>query len=108
MVPGMGHCSGGPGPNTFDTLGALDAWVSQDVAPDGIVATNISTGRSMPLCKYPEQASFIGGNVNDAASWVCRPSDTRMLEIGLDGQLAHANASPDPDTVAHQNSDKGQ
>ena len=27
MVPGMGHCAGGPGPNTFDAVGALDQWV---------------------------------------------------------------------------------
>ena len=101
MVPGMGHCSGGPGPNTFDTLGALDGWVSRNVPPDSIVATNTSTGRSMPLCKFPEEASYVGGNVNAAQSWVCKPTDTRMLEVGLDGELAHANASPDPDTVAH-------
>jgi feruloyl esterase len=27
MVPGMGHCSGGDGTDTFDALSALDAWV---------------------------------------------------------------------------------
>ena len=27
MTPGMLHCFGGPGPNTFDTLSAIDAWV---------------------------------------------------------------------------------
>jgi feruloyl esterase len=98
MVPGMGHCSGGPGPNTFDTLGALHAWVSRGVAPDGIVATNTSTGRTMPLCKYPEEASYVGGDVSDAQSWVCKTTDERMLDVGLDGQLAHANAHPDPDS----------
>jgi feruloyl esterase len=103
MVPGMGHCSGGPGPNTFDTLGALDAWVSRDVPPDGIVATNTSTGRTMPLCKYPEMASYVGTNVNDAGSWVCKPSDKRMREIGLDGRLAHVHAFPDPDELGPKN-----
>ena len=93
MVPGMGHCQGGPGPNTFDTLGALDAWVSRGKAPDGIVATNTGTGRTMPLCKYPEQASFVGGDVNSAGSWTCRATDTRMLDVGLDGELAHAQAT---------------
>ncbi len=33
MVPGMGHCNGGPGPNSFDALGALDQWVSAGTAP---------------------------------------------------------------------------
>ena len=27
MAPGMQHCGGGPGPDTFDSLGALEKWV---------------------------------------------------------------------------------
>jgi feruloyl esterase len=27
MVPGMEHCRGGPGPNTFDAVAALEVWV---------------------------------------------------------------------------------
>ena len=27
MVPGMGHCQGGPGTDVFDKVGALDRWV---------------------------------------------------------------------------------
>src|ERR1700694_3520330 len=26
VAPGMGHCSGGPGPNQFDAIGALQQW----------------------------------------------------------------------------------
>src|SRR5262249_42625078 len=40
MVPGMHHCSGGPGPNVFDTLTPIQQWVENDVAPNGIVATH--------------------------------------------------------------------
>ena len=29
MVPGMGHCGGGEGPNTFDMLAALEDWVER-------------------------------------------------------------------------------
>ena len=29
LVPGMGHCGGGPGPDTFDAIGALDHWVDR-------------------------------------------------------------------------------
>ena len=36
-VPGMLHCLGGPGPNDFDTLGALEAWVEQGKAGEGLV-----------------------------------------------------------------------
>ena len=34
MAPGMGHCSGGEGPNTFDMVAALEQWVEQGKAPD--------------------------------------------------------------------------
>ncbi|HEX3995460.1 MAG TPA: tannase/feruloyl esterase family alpha/beta hydrolase, partial [Acetobacteraceae bacterium] len=37
MVPGMYHCSGGPGPNTFDALTPLVNWVERGVAPETIV-----------------------------------------------------------------------
>jgi len=67
-VPGMYHCGGGPGPNTFDMLTALDQWVENGTAPDGIVATGSPTAncpaedkvRTMPLCKYPEMATYNG------------------------------------------------
>ena len=32
-VPSMQHCAGGPGPNLFDTLGPLEAWVERGQAP---------------------------------------------------------------------------
>jgi feruloyl esterase len=63
----------GPGANSFDTLTALENWVEKGYAPDGIVATNMTSGRSMPLCKYPGQATYIGGNLNRATSWACDP-----------------------------------
>src|SRR5215472_4895089 len=34
LVPGLGHCSGGPGTTSIDALPALEAWVEQGVAPD--------------------------------------------------------------------------
>ncbi len=76
MAPGMGHCSGGPGPNTFDALGALDKWVSQGVAPDKIIASHSSNGvvdRTRPLCAYPQVAVWNGkGSSDDAAQFVCQ------------------------------------
>jgi feruloyl esterase len=95
MVPGMGHCKGGPGPNSFDTLTALDDWVTKGVAPEAIVATNTDSGRAMPLCKFPEEARYVGGPVNVASSWICDPSDRRLLEIGYDGALAAADRDQD-------------
>ena len=41
MVPGMYHCSGGPGPNlnVVNALMSLVNWVEQGVAPETIIAT---------------------------------------------------------------------
>src|SRR5438876_427141 len=40
MVPGMGHCRGGEGPNIFDAVVALEQWVEQKKAPDQIRAAH--------------------------------------------------------------------
>jgi len=91
IVPGMGHCGGGVAPDSFDTLQALDNWVTNGVAPEGIVAT-APNGRTMPLCKFPEEASYSGsGDVNLAANWSCNPNDKRMLQVGRDGRTAGAD-----------------
>jgi feruloyl esterase len=75
MVPGMGHCSGGPGPNTFDAVGALDQWVSHGDAPQKIVASHATAGkvdRTRPLCPYPQEAKWKGsGSTDEAANFAC-------------------------------------
>src|SRR5204862_7383085 len=38
MVPGMGHCAGGAGTDTFDKVAAIESWVKAGHAPDSIVA----------------------------------------------------------------------
>ncbi len=96
MVPGMLHCSGGPGPNAFgqglaqqpplsnapehDVLSALERWVEEGVGPKSIVAVkyvnnNPAMGieRTRPLCMYPKVAVYKGrGSTNEAASFACR------------------------------------
>jgi feruloyl esterase len=76
MVPGMAHCGGGEGPNSFDMVGALEQWVEKGQAPDRIVASRMRDGaidRTRPLCPYPQVATFKGtGSTDDAASFVCR------------------------------------
>jgi len=96
LEPGMHHCGGGPGPNSFDLLAALEGWVEKDIAPDAIPAlkfldNNPSMGivRSMPLCKFPEMAHYNGsGNINDASNWTCPSGDRSLLSTGLDGDRA--------------------
>ncbi len=75
MVPGMGHCNGGPGPSTFDALGALDSWVTGSVAPNKIIASHSTNGavdRTRPLCPYPLVARWNGsGSTDDAKRFAC-------------------------------------
>jgi feruloyl esterase len=74
LVPGMGHCGGGPALDQFDFLSALVDWVEKDRAPESVVATgNAFPGRSRPLCPHPQHAHYKGsGNPEDAASFECR------------------------------------
>jgi feruloyl esterase len=81
MAPGMEHCSGGEGPNSFDTLGTLDAWAASGQAPDLIVATRLGSPMpnapqlppmSRPLCAYPQVARHDGsGDTAVASSFSC-------------------------------------
>jgi feruloyl esterase len=76
MAPGMAHCRGGDGPNTFDALTALETWVEKGQAPAQIIASHSSAGklnRTRPLCAYPMVARYDGtGSIDDAANFVCR------------------------------------
>jgi feruloyl esterase len=71
----MEHCRGGPGPDTFDGLGALENWVEKGVAPEQIIASKIEAGkvtRSRPLCVYPKVAKYRGsGSTDEAANFEC-------------------------------------
>ena len=93
MAPGMAHCYGGAGPNSFgngtddgpvidashDLLKALERWVEQGIAPKEIIATkyinnNPSHGVAFqrPLCPYPQTARHNRhGNPNDPSSFEC-------------------------------------
>ncbi len=93
MVPGMGHCGGGTGPNSFgnrptaasnkdpdhDVVSALERWVEKGLAPEKLIGTGTEVADSSkritrPLCVYPQTAHYDGtGNPDDAASFSCAP-----------------------------------
>jgi len=101
MVPGMVHCGGGPGPNSFgqslpqakpldnapenDILSALERWVEKGVAPTRIVAVKYvndqpASGvlRTRPLCAYPRTAVYRGtGSTNKAENFDCRTASQK-------------------------------
>jgi hypothetical protein len=88
LVPQMNHCSGGPSCDQFDMLDALVKWVENGRVPNSIVATARGAGanlvnlevpatwapdRTRLLCPYPKLAKYIGGPIEDAASFRCVP-----------------------------------
>ena len=76
MMPGMTHCRGGAGPDSFDRMGVIERWVEKGEAPKQIIAEHLTNGvvdRRRPLCPHPEVATYTGaGSLEEAASFVCR------------------------------------
>lgn len=76
MMPGVGHCGNGVGPDQFDKMRLLEDWVERDVAPGNVIASKVSNGKvsmTRPLCAWPERAVYKGsGDTNAAASFICR------------------------------------
>lgn len=95
MVPGVMHCGGGPGPDSFsstlagipqppsndprhDLFAALIAWTNDRRSPDSVIATKFTSGTppsvvfQRPVCAYPQTARYKGrGAMSDAASFTC-------------------------------------
>lgn len=98
MVPGMSHCTGGPGyelaggargvdnPNDMtkwpspdaehDMLWALDAWVRHGKPPEALIAAHYEDGkptRTIKVCPFPQVARWTGEESSASAeNWICR------------------------------------
>jgi pimeloyl-ACP methyl ester carboxylesterase len=79
MLPGVGHCGGGVGPDHVDWLAVVAKWVERGNPPFRIVArkrdeTGVSK-MSRPVYPYPLRAVYRGsGSANDAANWELKAS----------------------------------
>jgi len=72
LGPGMGHCGGGPGVNSFDSIGTLEKWVEKGVAPEQIMGIG-ANGLTRPLCPYPKYSDYKGiGDLKKAENWACK------------------------------------
>jgi feruloyl esterase len=76
MIPGLSHCRGGEGVNSFDSISAMEEWVEKGKAPSQITGSRIVDGkveRTRTLCPYPQVATYLGsGRTNDAKNFACR------------------------------------
>jgi feruloyl esterase len=91
LIPGMAHglSNGTTNPNanpplpgnastdgTQQLYDALTQWVEHGVAPARIdissaVTATFPVAKSRPICLYPAKAKFIGGDINQASSYIC-------------------------------------
>jgi feruloyl esterase len=75
LLPGVLHCRGGPGPDTFDKMAAISQWVEQGQKPARLVASHLTTGkvdRTRPLRPFGQVAKYKGtGDTNEAANFSC-------------------------------------
>jgi feruloyl esterase len=77
IAPGVGHCSGGAGPELTDPLSALVSWVERGHAPRTLEAAKVVNGvdtQQRPVCMYPFVAKWTGrGDPNDGSTFRCVP-----------------------------------
>lgn len=58
LLPGIGHSLTGNGPDTFDGLDALVAWVEEGKAPDAMTISGGEPERERPMCAYPANVTY--------------------------------------------------
>jgi Tannase and feruloyl esterase len=75
MVPGMNHCQGGPGTDSFNKMSAIEEWIRTGSAPSRIEAAHLTNGaidRTRPLCPWGQVAKWNGsGSTDDTANFAC-------------------------------------
>ena len=76
LMPGVLHCSGGPGPDRVGWTTVLENWVEKGIAPERVIASKNDGGkvvRTRPLCEYPLRAVYNGtGSIDDEKNFVCK------------------------------------
>jgi feruloyl esterase len=105
MLPAVSHCGGGTGPDSIGggapeptaalrdadhhVVSAVIKWVEQGVAPEKIIATKFSgttITRQRPVCPFPAQAVYKGGDINAASSFKCESRELKKRDIN-DGDI---------------------
>lgn len=74
LLPGVAHCGGGQGPDTFDALTAMVDWVTEGKAPSTLTTTSVDSGgkttATRPAYPFPYFAkNTTGGPADEASSY---------------------------------------
>lgn len=100
LMPGMSHCSGGQGPNSFDALTAIINWVERGTAPASLLTSQTPTAanpvQSLPAYPYPLLATYNGtGSVDVASSYhAALPAQPFNAHIDWLGSFSPTPAHP--------------
>ncbi|MFP6616328.1 MAG: tannase/feruloyl esterase family alpha/beta hydrolase [Candidatus Hydrogenedentota bacterium] len=75
LIPGCGHCGGGPGISEVDWLSTIADWVENDNAPEAVIASKGARrgreGTTRPLSPYPMRTVYKGdGDPKNADSFL--------------------------------------
>jgi hypothetical protein len=86
LIPGMGHCGGGDGPNKTDVVTAIMNWVEGGEAPEKLIVNRIEGNKlvaSRPIYAYPKVSHWDGkGDPQKAESY--GPADSSVTEEKYD------------------------
>jgi feruloyl esterase len=102
LVPGMGHCGGGPGLNDFgqglspnvardrehDLMTAMIDWVENKISPDKIIASTFNCCDTVnrinfqrPIFPYPKLPDYVGGDPKKESSFKGREHERREVTV---------------------------
>ena len=74
LLPGVNHCSGGPGPSSVDWIEVIRDWVENGNAPERITLSKFNNGESVmtrPVYPYPRIVVYDGsGDPNVESSFI--------------------------------------
>jgi hypothetical protein len=130
ILPGVGHCGGGEGPNQVDFLSPLMAWVEMHKAPTLVVAGKAvaaaggsgppvggagqpayakpsqATTYTRPIYPFPYVARYKGsGDVNDAANYEQVKGPLKTPQV-FDNQTAKRLLGPNNQKFYHATDDQ--
>jgi len=91
MLPGVSHCGGGQGPDTFDALDAITAWVTKGRAPNSLLTSTVDasgvTTATRPVYPYPQIAVDTTGGPADQASSYTPEQGTQLGQLNWLGSF---------------------
>jgi feruloyl esterase len=107
LLPGVSHCTGGPGADSFDGLDAITTWVEKGSPPDHLTAVRQDKELPMaqaarvkgapilmsrPMCAYPDLPYYRGkGDPSRAESFICSPNAVVPLKTSAAGSKTGLN-----------------